>query len=210
MCNETIKASPHVRNLGAHLDQELKMKHHVSQVTKSAYVHIRKLRSIKKYLSKDSLKTLVTCFILSRLDYCNSLLFGVSDETLDRLQKVQNAAARLIYGLRKNDHITATLKELHWLPIRFRIEYKIALITYKTLNGQGPEYLQELLIPVRHQKSLRSSKRNLLKIPNFQLKTGGKRSFSFAAPTIWNSLPEEIKSMNLTAFKRTFKNIFIS
>ena len=134
----------------------------MSQVIKSAYYHIRRIRSIKKYLGKDSLKTLVNCFILSRLDYCNSLLFGISDETLDRLQKVQNAAARLIYGLRKNEHITDTLNELHWLSIRFRIDYKIALITYKTLNGDGPEYLKELLTPPpQNQKSFRSSKKNL-------------------------------------------------
>lgn len=168
-------------------------------------MHIRKLRSIKKYLAIDSLKTLVNCFILSRLDYCNSLLFGISDDTLARLQRVQNAAARLIYGLRKTDHITETLKELHWLPIRYRIEYKIALITYKILSGDGPDYLQELLIPLRHRRSLRSSGKNLLQIPKFKLKSGGQRSFSFAAPTIWNSLPDEIKSMNLTAFKKNLK-----
>ena len=132
VCEETIPVSPQIRNLGVHLDQELKMKQHVSQVVKSAYMHIRKIRSIKRFLSKDSLKTLVNCFILSRLDYCNSLLFGISDESLDRLQRVQNAAARLIYGLRKSEHITGTLKELHWLPVRSRIEYKIALLTFKT------------------------------------------------------------------------------
>ncbi len=205
VCGDTIRASPNVRNLGVHLDQELKMKTHVSHVIKSAYMHLRKIRSIKKFLSKNSLKTLVNCFILSRLDYCNSLLFGTSDETLDRLQRVQNAAARLIYGLKKNDHITQTLKELHWLPIRSRIDYKIALITYKTLHGDGPEYLRELLDPVQHQRSLRSSEKNLLKIPKFKLKSGGKRSFSFAAPTIWNSLPNELKSMGLASFKKNLK-----
>ena len=155
VCGETIRAVPTVRNLGVYLDQELKMKDHVYQIVKSSYIDIRKIRSIKKFLSKDSLKPLVQCFILTRLDYCNSLLFGISEDSLDRLQRVQNAAARLIYGLRKNDHITEALKELHWLPIRFRIDYKIALITYKVLHGDGPAYLRELLVTTQHQRSLR-------------------------------------------------------
>ena len=205
VCGETIRAVSTVRNLGVYLDQELKMKDHVSQIVKSSYIHIRKIRSIKKFLSKDSLKTLVQCFILTRLDYCNSLLFGISEDSLDRLQRVQNAAARLIYGLRKNDHITEALKELHWLPIRFRIDYKIALITYKVLHGDGPAYLRELLVTTQHQRSLRSSKKNLLKIPNFKLESGWKRSFSFAAPKVWNTLPSELKTMNLPTFKRNLK-----
>ena len=101
---------------------------------------------------------------------------------------MQNAAARLIFDLRKNDHITESLKELHWLPIRSRIEYKIALITYKTLNGDGPAYLQELLTPMQQNRTLRSSK-NLLQIPNFKLKSGGKRSFSFADPNYLELAP---------------------
>ena len=206
VCNETIRASPNVRNLGAHLDQELKMKDHVTQVIKSAYFQIRKIRSVKKYLSKDSVKTLVNCFILSRLDYCNSLLYGISEEYLDRLQKVQNAAARLIFDLRKHDHITGTLKELHWLHVRYRIKYKIALVTYKTLKADGPAYLRELLVPVQNQRAHRSSTKNLLKVPKYTLKYGGKRSFSFAAPTIWNSLPEDLKSVSsLASFKRNLK-----
>ena len=87
MCNETIKASPCVRNLGVRLDEELKMKEHVSQIIKLAYMHIRKLRVIKKYLSIDSFKTLVNVFNPSRLVNCNSVLFGISDETLSRLQR---------------------------------------------------------------------------------------------------------------------------
>ena len=205
VCNNTIQASPVVRNLGVHLDQELKMKAHVSHVVKTSYIHIRKIRSIKKFLTIDSLKILVSCFILSRLDYCNSLLYGTTEDTLDRLQKVQNAAARLIFGLRKHDHITDTLKKLHWLPIRSRIEYKIAIITYKTLHGDGPQYLKELLVPIQHQRSLRSSKKCLLKVPKFKLESGGKRSFSYAAPIVWNSLPEDLKSMNISSFKRNLK-----
>ena len=104
------------------------MKVHVSVIVKSADFHIRKLYSVRKYLSKASLKSLVQRFVISRLDYCNSLLYGIPEESLDKLQKAQNAAARIIYGVRKHDHVTHLLKDLHWLPIRHRIQFKIALI----------------------------------------------------------------------------------
>ena len=110
VCNENIPSVSAVRNLSVFLDQHLKMIEHVSHVVKTAYWHIRKLRSIRRYLTVDTMKTLVHCFILSRLDYCNSLLFGISEESLDRLQRMQNAVARLIYGLRKRDHVTEALK----------------------------------------------------------------------------------------------------
>lgn len=205
VCNEIITSVPCVRNLGIHLDQELKMNMHVSAVVKSAYFQIRKLRSVNKFLSRKSMKALVQCFVISRLDYCNSLLYGISEELLDKLQKVQNAAARLVYGLRKYDHVTHILKELHWLPIRYRVEYKIALITFKTLRGDGPKYLNELLIPLRKGKGLRSESYDLLKVPKTKLKSGGDRSFSVAAPRIWNSLPNEIKSYNVYKFKKSLK-----
>ena len=157
---------------------------HVSAVVKSVYFHIRKLRSVKRYLSRNSVKTLVQCFVISRLDYCNSLLFGIPQESLDKLQKAQNAAAKLIYGLNKYDHVTEILKALHWLPVRYRIQYKIALITVKTLHGDGPQYLAELLTPLGEDNRLRSSSKNMLKVPKSKLKYGGDRSFSVAARRI--------------------------
>ena len=205
VCNETITSVSSVRNLGVHLDQELKMAVHVSVVVKSAYYHIQKLRSVRRYLSRDAMKTLVQCFVISRLDYCNSLLYGIPEELLDKLQRVQNAAARLIYGLNKFDHVTDILKALHWLPIRYRIQYKIALITFKALRGDGPTYLVELLNPLGKHSRLRSSNKNLLKVPKSNLKYGGDRSFSVAAPRIWNSLPNEIKTYSTPLFKKSLK-----
>ena len=118
VCDETITLVPTVRNLGVHLDQELKMTVHVSHIVKSAYFHISKLRSVRRYLSRKSMKTLVQCFVITRLDFCNSILYGISEELLDKLQRVQNAAARLVYGLRKDDHVSCVPKELHSTPYR--------------------------------------------------------------------------------------------
>ena len=129
-----------------------------------------------KNITQEFMKT----FIISRIDYCNSLLYGISEESLDKLQRVQNAAARLIFGLRKYDNISKYLIKLHWLPVRWRIKYKIALITYKTLNGDGPEYLGELL--EIGQKSLCSDKHLKLTVPKLKLKNGGDQSFSVCAP----------------------------
>ena len=181
------------------------MKVHVSAIVKSAYFHIRKLYSVRKYVSEKSMKCLVQCFVISRLDYCNSLLYGIPEESLDKLQKVQNAAARLIYGVRKHDHVTHLLRNLHWLPIRYRIQYKIALITFKTQNGNGPEYLAELSLPLQQNRAIRSSHKNMLKVPKTKLKYGGDRSFSVAAPRIWNSLPNNIKSHSEHLFKKALK-----
>ena len=129
---------PNVRNLGVYLDHEIKMKVHVSVIVKSADFHIRKLYSVRKYVTEKSMKLLVQCIVnILRLGYCNSLLYEIPEESLEKLQKVQNAAANLMYGIRKHDHVTHLLKDTHWLPIRFRFQFKIALITFKTLNGNG-------------------------------------------------------------------------
>lgn len=203
---EDISASAVVRDLGIQLDEELKMECHVSFLEKCCYLQIRRLHSIKHYLTPDSIKTLVHACVLSRLDYCNSILYGISNDLLNRLQRIQNAAARVISGKRKYDHISDTLKELHWLPIRQRISYKLALITYKCLHGVGPVYLSELLVRKTHARDLRSSKCSLLVVPRTALKSAGDRSFSAAAPSVWNGLPPRIRSAKtLVLFKKELK-----
>ena len=142
----------------------------VTSIVESAYYHIRRLRSVRKYLSRDAMKILVQCFVPTRLDYCNSLLYGIPEESINKLQRVQSAAAKLIFGLQKFDHLSQILKDLHWLPIRYRIQYKIALKTFKTLRGDGPDYLLELLVPSQNCKSLRSADKNMLKVPKSKFK----------------------------------------
>jgi len=110
-----------------------------------SYFQIRNIRSLKSILTHDALIYVVHAFIKSRLDYCNSLLLGLSDKLLQRLQRIQNIAARIVTGCRKYDHITPILKELQWLPVIKRIQFKTLMITYKALNGLAPIYLTELL-----------------------------------------------------------------
>ena len=119
-----------------------------------------------------------------------SLVYSLPQSLIVRLQAVQNRAARLVTRSRKHDHITPILKQLHWLPICRRIKYKILLLTFKALHWLAPSYITEILQPYRPSRSLRSASKRLLTIPSAKL----KKSFSFAAPTIWNSLPEPIRN----------------
>ena len=124
------------------------METHVAGICKASHFHIQNIRSLKSILTHDALISVVHAFITSRLDYCNSLL-GLSDKLLQRLQWIQNITARIVTRCRKYDHITLILKELHWLPVIKRIQFKTLMITYKALNGQAPTYLTELL----HEKA---------------------------------------------------------
>ena len=136
--NNRISPSPCVRNLGSRFDSNLSMTDHINKACNAAFYHLHNLRRIKKYLSRDSLITLVHAFITSRLDYCNGLLFGLPNVQIAKLQRVQNAAARHILGIGKFSHITQALYELHWLPVSLRIDYKILLLTFKCIYGLAP------------------------------------------------------------------------
>ena len=118
VAGEVIKGKPCLRNLGVHMDSELKMNQHVQHVVRICYGKLREIASFRKYLTQDVTKTLVHAVVISHIDYANSLLFGISQHLVDKLQRVQNAAARLILGYRKHDSITPGLIELHWLPVR--------------------------------------------------------------------------------------------
>ena len=166
------------------------------------------MRRIKKYLSKDSLITLVHAFITSRLDCCNGLLFGLPKAQIAKLQRVQNAAARRILGTVKFSHITPALHELHWLPVSLRIDYKILLSTFKCIYGLAPTYLSDLIsIQSNSFYNLRSTSKLLLDPPKGKmLTTLGGRSFLAVAPKLWNGLPVELRqATSLNSFKSRLK-----
>ena len=201
---EEIRATPCAKNLGVYIDQELSMRHQINSVVKSCNVQLRILWSIRKFLDIESAKTLAISLVMSKLDYCNSLYFGLPKTLINELQRVQNSAARFVLNMRKYDHISAALKHLHWLPIQYRIEYKIALLTYKTLNGNEPHYLKDLLDESPTPRQTRSKTK--LKIPRTKLKSAGDRAFSVAAPSIWNALPSQVTdSSSILGFKKLLK-----
>ena len=117
-----------------------------------------------------------------------------------------NAAARLISGTRRSEHITPTLAALHWLPVTFRIDFKVLLLTFKALNGLAPQYLSDLLKPHKPVRPLRSSDMALLDLPWSNRVTKGDRAFAVRAPTLWNSLPVDLRfTSSLTVFKTKLK-----
>ena len=136
----------------------------------------------------------------------NALLHGLSNTALERIQKVQNAAARIVTLTRKRDHITPVLFNLHWLPIKERIQYKILLITFKALSGQAPGYISDLLEVYVPRRNLRSSSDRKLVVPNYNLETYGRRSFRVSAPILWNNLPQNVRLCeSIGSFKSELK-----
>ena len=188
------------------MDIELLMSRQVKKITKAASQSLYIVGKLRKYLNRNTTATLIHAYVTSRLDYCNSLLYALPIYQLENLQRIQNSAARLIFKRHPRDHISPVLKELHWLPIKFRIQYKLLLITFKVLKFETPAYLHELLIPQpdRHF-DLRSRRRHQLMVPRAAT-SYGNRAFSVAAPTLWNRLPEHVKnSINETQFKSRLK-----
>ena len=148
---------------------------------------------IRKYLDKPMTEKMINSAVTSRLDYCNSLLYGINGYLVSQLQRCQNNAARIVSLRRKYDHITPVLKDLHWLPVEYRINYKILMLAYKAQHDMAPPYLSSLLSPYKPGRSLRSEGKHLLTTPRYRLEGFGKRCFAHAAPSLWNTLPITIK-----------------
>ena len=207
--DELIHPSSHVSNLGVLFDEGSSFDKHISSTCKAAFYHLRNIAHIRRYLGDSCLKTVVHALVMSRLDYCNSVLYGLPSYQITRLQHVQNAAARLTMRIQKFDHITPILISLHWLPIEARISFKILLLTYKILNGLAPGYLSDLISAYKPSRALRSAHKNLLAVPRTKLKTFGDRCFSVASPILWNGLPSSIKlSPSIPVFKKRLKTHF--
>ena len=168
----------------------------INQTCKAAFFQIFNIRRIRKFLSFDTVQTLVNAFVISRLDYCSSILFGLPNTELQKLQRVQNTAARRICNMNKFDHIIPILVKLHWLPVRYRKNFKILLITFRVIHRLAPKYLSELLTcKTKCNHNLRSTSEILLQQPRIKtLRMLGDRSFTVAAPVLWNNLPNVIRS----------------
>ncbi len=137
-----------VKNIGVILETDLSFSSHVKAVTKSAYYHLKNIARIRCFVCSQDLEKVVNAFITSRVDYCNcllTLLTGLPKKTIRELQLIQNAAARILTRTRKSEHITPVLRSLHWLPVTFRIDFKVLLLVYKSLNGLGPKYIANML-----------------------------------------------------------------
>ena len=204
--DSTVQASKSARNLGVIFDDSLNMKAHISAITKTTNFHLRQIGRISKFLTKPATETLIHDLITSRLDVNNALLYGVPHTDIMRLQRVQNNAARIVSRIPRRAHVKPVLREMHWLPVLSRITFKVLLLTYKSLHGLAPGYLQNLLTAYEPGRSLRSKEQGLLSIPKTKLVTYGDRAWAKAAPLLWNSLPAKIRnSENVDVFKARLK-----
>lgn len=207
-----ISATQSARNLGVIFEQDLCFSSHIKSVSRSSFYYIKQLRQIRPLLDHNSAVTLANSLVSSRLDFCNSLYFELPKSNLHQLQLVQNALARAVFpGSRKRDHVSPLLRRLHWLPIEQRIQFKVATLTFKTLQFKSPSYLSVLLVPKANTRNLRSHNKCLLTVPRVNSALG-RRSFSFSAPTLWNSLMEHddlrecFVSGNLGSFRSKLKS----
>jgi len=160
-----------VRDLGIYIDSDLSMRTHVSKTVSACFAALRQIRSIRRSVSRPVLQSLVSALVLTRLDYGCSMLVGITENQLNRLQSVLNAAARLIYSARKFDHVSPLLRELHWLRIPQCIEFHLAVLAFRCLHGTAPQYLASDLLPVadnESRKRLRSDSMAQLHPPNSQ------------------------------------------
>jgi hypothetical protein len=209
----SIKPSDVVRDLGVLLDSKLSMTNHIASVTKACFFHLRRIRQIKRCLNEQCLRVLVQALVISRLDYCNSVLAGLPSSTLQPLTSVLHSAARLVKNLGPRDHITPTLRLLHWLPIRARITFKICLIMFNINSGSAPSYMSSLVTPcvaIQSRQGLRSASKGDF-APNRTFLKFGNRSFVAAGPAEWNSLPETLRKTSSTAhFKTKLKTFLFS
>lgn len=196
MNGTNVERSSVVRLLGAWLDKELNMKHHVKTKAKCASLNLQRLKKIRPYLTLDAAKTLVVSLVLSHMDYADSLLAGLPNNTIKTFQRIQDLAAKIVLGRSKFTSSTEARKELHWLPICARIKFKILTLIHKCLFSKAPQYLIELLkVKELRREGLRSSNGNgiLLEIPRTKKKTQAARSFSVEGPRLWNLLPTNIR-----------------
>ena len=175
---------------------------HLSFYKSICSYHIRGLRHVRSAMSINIAKIIACAMVSSRLDYCNALLVDMSESNLNKLQRVQNTPAIIVTGLPRRDLITPALKELHWLPIRARITFKVATVVYRLREWRQPPYLADLISDYVPTRTMRSSTKTLLAEPSLRINIG-RISFRYVAAKTWNNLPEDIKTVDrLSLFRK--------
>ena len=204
--SDEISHSDSARNIGAIFVNTMQADKQIGQICKGAWNQLRNIGKIRSFLNPVCTERLVHAFVTSKLDNMNCLLYGSPQWQLDKLQRVLNSAARIITHTKKSEHISPVLMDLHWLPICQRINYKILLLTYKSLHGKAPSYLKDLLSHKKVTTNLRSNDKGHLMIPKSNSARYGDRAFCHVAPTLWNALPQHIRDCRtVDSFKKVLK-----
>ena len=202
-----INPSETLRDLGVLLDSELTMRPHIARTASTCFFHLRRLRQLRRFADQSTMQRLVSAFVIARLDYCNSVMAGPTASSLAPLNRVLSAAVRLVAGLGPRDHVTEHMKRLYWLPTQFRIKFKLCVLMHGAVYGQSPSYIKDVFVPLSDlpgHTRLRSAA-GQYEVP-FTRTQFGRRALSVAAPTEWNNLPANLRSIaDITAFKKAIK-----
>ena len=212
LCNP-LHPTESVKNLGVWFDSDFSFSKHVQNVCNGCFSQLRDFRNIRQFLTQDAAVSIANAFVSSRLDYCNSLFRSLSKVNLHRLQSIQNSAARIVTNSCKYTRITPVLRKLHWLRIQFHSDFKLATLVYKFIHTGFPKYFAPHLSTYRitFNTTCSQSVANFLNVPKFQptIHKSTKQfgfSFAFDAPTVWNSLPEDIRaSPTIASFRKKLK-----
>ena len=186
------------------------MKAHIAATVRSCFAALRLVRSVRRCLPRQALLTLIRALAVSKVDYCCSVMAGISSHLLDRLQSVLNAAARLIFSARRSVHIIPLLHDLHWLRVPERIQFRLCVLAFRCLHGTAPTYPAESLqrtTALEGRRHLRSADILLLAVPPTERSTLGDCLFPAAAAKSWNRLPASIRNASsLATFRRHLRN----
>ncbi|XP_071242984.1 apoptotic protease-activating factor 1-like isoform X3 [Salvelinus alpinus] len=207
--DNSIVSSQSAKNLGVILDNTLSFSTNIKAVTRSCRFMLYNIRRVRPCLTQEAAQVLIQALVISRLDYCNSLLAGLPACAIKPLQLIQNAAARLVFNFPKFSHVTPLLRSLHWLPVEARIRYKTMVLAYGAVRGTAPPYLQALIRPYTQTRALRSSTSGLLAslpLRKYSSRSAQSKLFAALAPQWWNKLPHDARSAeSITTFRRHLK-----
>ncbi|KAM9480584.1 uncharacterized protein ACWYII_007114 [Salvelinus alpinus] len=207
--NSIVSSSQSAKNLGVILDNTLSFSTNIKAVTRSCRFMLYNIRRVRPCLTQEAAQVLIQALVISRLDYCNSLLAGLPACAIKPLQLIQNAAARLVFNFPKFSHVTPLLRSLHWLPVEARIRYKTMVLAYGAVRGTALPYLQALIRPYTQTRALRSSTSGLLAslpLRKYSSRSAQSKLFAALAPQWWNKLPHDARSAeSITTCRRHLK-----
>ena len=204
--NTNVLAIDHACNLGFLMDNTLKNQSHINKLTSSTFNQLMNIRRIHLKLDWETTKYIIQALVISKLDYCNSLLLRSADYQLNKMQWIQNMACRIVCNLHKFNNVTSSMQGLHWLKIPYQIQFKIAHIMFKCLNDQAPKYLTDLLPSKQKTQQLHSSTSNRYPSILDRSSLAHNASFLAAGPRLWNGLPKNIRLQpSLDMFRSNLK-----
>lgn len=213
VCTDAVHLSSTLKYLGVQLDEQLSFKVQITSKCRTASANLYYLRQIRSYLTQITCQLLVQSLVLSLLDYGNALYHGLPTSTIAPMQRLQNQAAKLVLKRSRYDSSTEALKTLHWLPIRYRSQFKICCLVHRAIMGTAPLYLRELLVQHQPARNTRSASDRGVRLvePATKRKTFADRSFAVAGPKLWNNLPSDARQIeDHKLFKKRLKTFYFT